>query len=178
MPLVTALEPGPGGVLSEENKGIISANFSAISTALGSVTGTPTGTGSVALSTNPTITTPAVTGGTFATPAVTGMTQDVGNALSGAGTTRADATALTKTVNNVTTAASGTGVVLPTLTIGTIVYIFNAGASALQVYGAGSATIDGVAAATGVPLTNAKRAIFIAVAANTWISAQLGVVSA
>lgn len=105
----------------------------------------------------------------------------VGNALTAAGSDRATSLALTKSINNVTTAAASTGVTLPavaTVGIGGSVIIFNAGANAIQVYGDGSDTIDGVAGATGVPLTNAKRAVFIAVAAATWISAQLGVVSA
>jgi hypothetical protein len=107
--------------------------------------------------------------------------ESVGNALTAVGTTRADALALTKNINNVTAAGAGTGVVLPAVSaagVGAAVVVFNAGANAMQVYGAGSDTIDGVAGSTGVPLTNAKRAIFYAVAANTWISAQLGVVSA
>ncbi len=107
--------------------------------------------------------------------------QSVGNALTAVGTDRATSLALTKQVNNVTTAGSGTGVTLPTVAaagIGAILVLNNAGANAIQVYGAGSDTIDGAAAATGVPLTNTKRSLYIAVAAATWISAQLGVVSA
>lgn len=105
----------------------------------------------------------------------------VGNALTAVGTNRATALALTATVNNITTATASTGVTLPsaaTVGIGARLTIFNAGASPIQVYGAGSDTIDTVAGVTGVPLTNAKRAVFYVVAAATWISAQLGVVSA
>lgn len=112
---------------------------------------------------------------------VTYLRQSTGNALTAVGTNRATSLALTNAINNITTAASGTGATLPAsadVGIGGSVIVFNAGANAAQIYGAGSDTIDGVAAATGVPLTNAKRAIFICVAANTFISAQLGVVSA
>jgi hypothetical protein len=56
--------------------------------------------------------------------------------------------------------------------------IFHAGASPVKVYASASETIDGVAGATGVTLTNALRCEYEFVAANTWISAQLGVVSA
>lgn len=125
-------------------------------------------------------TTPAAVSATSITSS-TYIDQSMGNALSAAGTTRADATQLAKQINQVTTAAAGTGVILPasaTAGIGAVVIVFNAGANALQVYGSGSDTIDGVAGSTGVPLTNAKRCIYILVAANTWISAQLGVVSA
>lgn len=118
---------------------------------------------------------------TPAAATVTFLRRSVGNALTAAGTTRTDALALTKAVNNVTTAAASTGVTLPasaTVGIGGMVYVFNAGANAIQVYGAGSDTIDTVAGSTGVPLTNTKRAVFLCVTANTFISAQLGVISA
>ncbi len=105
----------------------------------------------------------------------------VSNALTAVGTNRATALALTANINNVTTAGASTGVTLPsiaTVGISTIVIIFNAGANAIQVYGAGSDTIDTIAGSTGVVLTNAKRSMYFAVAAATWVSAQLGVVSA
>ena len=105
----------------------------------------------------------------------------VGNALTAVGTNRATSLALVAQVNNITSAAASTGVTLPTVAsvgIGAVVIIFNGGASAITVYGAGSDTIDAVAATTGVPLTNAKRCAYYAVAAATWVSAQLGVVSA
>ncbi len=106
----------------------------------------------------------------------------VGNALTAAGTNRATALALTAGVNNVTTAAASTGVTLPAISTygigGNPIVIFNAGANAIQVYGAGSDTIDTIAGSTGVVLTNAKRSAYYAVAAATWVSAQLGVVSA
>lgn len=122
-------------------------------------------------------TTPAA--GTFTNATATGyFLRSVGNALTAAGTNRATALQLAKEVNNVTTAAASTGVLLPVGVIGMRVTIFNGGANALQVYATASETIDGVAGATGVPLTNAKRADFFFTAANTWISAQLGVVSA
>lgn len=121
------------------------------------------------------------TGTLAASVSTIGLALNVNTGLTAVGTTRADALALTRQINNVTTAGAGTGVILPsvaTAVIGTIVYIYNNGANAIQVYGAGSDTIDGVAAATGVPLTNAKRCAYTATAAATWISAQLGVVSA
>lgn len=103
------------------------------------------------------------------------------NALTAAGTTRTDALQLAAAINRVTTAASGTGVTLPsaaTVGIGGFVYLYNAGANAIKVYGAGSDTIDGTTGSTGVTLTNALRCAYTCVAANTWISSQLGVVSA
>ncbi len=104
--------------------------------------------------------------------------RSVGNALTAAGTTRTDSLALTKDINNVTTATSGTGVTLPAGVTGEEIIVVNAGANPIQVYGNGSDTIDTVLGSTGVALTNGNRAVFICVAANTIISAQLGAVSA
>lgn len=104
--------------------------------------------------------------------------RSVGNALTAAGTTRADALQLAKEINNITTAAASTGVILPVGVVGMRITVFNAGANAIKVYASASETIDGTAGATGVALTNAKRCDYFFVAANTWISAQLGVVSA
>jgi len=110
--------------------------------------------------------------------AATNLLFSVDNALTAVGTNRATALVLTKDINNITTAAASTGAVLPAGVVGMAITVFNAGANAIKVYGNGSDTIDAVAGATGVTLTNAKRATFYCVAANTWISAQLGVAAA
>lgn len=111
--------------------------------------------------------------------AATGINaKTVSNALTAAGTTRADALALTAEVNRVTTAAASTGVILPTGVIGMIIRLFNNGANPIKVYAAGSETIDGTAGSTGVTLTNALRCQYVFVAANTWVSGQIGAVSA
>lgn len=107
--------------------------------------------------------------------------RSVGGGLTAVGTNQATSLALTSLLNVITSAALGTGVTLPSAAsvgIGNSVIIFNDGASAIQVYGAGSDTIDTIAAATGVVLTNAKRCQYYVTAAATWESAQLGVVSA
>lgn len=125
----------------------------------------------------------AVTGTLTAAKVVstTYIDKSVGNALTAVGTNVGTALQLTKQVNNVTTAGSGTGVILPTVAaagVGAVVTVFNNGANDIKVYGAGSDTIDTIAAATGVTMTKAKSAEFFAVAAATWISAQQGAVSA
>lgn len=102
----------------------------------------------------------------------------VAAALTATGTDRDDALQLAAAVNLMGTVAAGTGVVLPAAEIGTTVLVFNGGANELKVYAAGSATIDGVAGATGVPLTEALRAAFVVVAEGVWVSYQLGAVSA
>lgn len=126
-----------------------------------------------------------VTAGTkvIATTEVTAGTFVVGSTATGiaahAGGTKAAATALTKQFNNITTCATADdSVLLPAALAGRTVYVFNAGAAAARVFGAGTDTIDGVATATGVPLTNAKRAVFVCFADGAWVSAQLGVVAA
>lgn len=104
--------------------------------------------------------------------------RSVATDLTAAGNNRATALQLAKDINNVTTAAASTGVALPVGVVGMTITVFNAGANAIQVYAAGSETIDGTAGSTGVALTNSKRCEYYMVKANTWISAQLGVVSA
>lgn len=120
------------------------------------------------------VATGAVTAGSY-------VRESVATALTAVGSSRADALQLAKQINIITTATASTGVILPSVAnagVGAVVYVFNAGASAIQVYGSGSDTIDTVAATVGVVLTNAKRAMYIATVAATWVSAQLGVVSA
>jgi hypothetical protein len=94
--------------------------------------------------------------------------------------TIAGGTPLTSEVNVISTCANaGDAVTLPALTVGQTVDIFNNGAAAAAVYPATSSyTIDGGSAGASVTLTNAKRCRYLCVAANTIISAQLGVVSA
>lgn len=145
------------------------------------VAGTLAVTGAATLSSTLAAGATTVTGAASATTTVTAGTYflgSVGDALTAAGTTRADALQLAKEINNVTTAAASTGVILPVGVVGMRITIFNAGANAIKVYASASETIDTVAGATGVTLTNAKRADYFFTAANTWISSQLGVISA
>jgi len=104
--------------------------------------------------------------------------ESVANGLTAAGTTRADALQLAKQRNILATVASGTGVILPVGVVGMRITIFNNGAHAAQVYASGSETIDTVAGSTGVVLTNALRCEYFFDATNTWLSAQLGALSA
>lgn len=108
-------------------------------------TGSPTWTGSLSLS--------ALT--------LTGaLLFNTAAAVSAAGTTQGNATALTADVNAVTTVASGTGVVLPA-NVGQETTVFNRGANALLVYPASSAKIDGAS-------TNAA----VSVPVNGWVTLQ------
>jgi|GEM_PF-4296332 hypothetical protein len=96
---------------------------------------------------------------------------DIATGLTAVGTNRATSLALTKQFNNVTTAATtAVGVTLPPAVVGKPIFVWNNGAAAMHVYGDGSDTIDGVAAATGVVLTNGKGGIFFPIAAATYLS--------
>lgn len=118
--------------------------------------------------------------GSFTTLAASGYytNTSLGAALSAAGTTVADATQLTKQFNRLGTVAASTGAILPAAVAGRHIVVFNDGANPAKIYGAGTDTVDGAAAATGVTLTNAKRAIFYCFTAGAYESAQLGAVSA
>lgn len=71
--------------------------------------------------------------------------------------------------NEVTTVASGAdSVILPPAVAGLVVFVANAGASSMQVFGNGSDTINGTAGATGVAQANAKSALYVAAANGKW----------
>lgn len=113
------------------------------------------------------------------------------------GTTLATAFVITNSQTQFSTAASNTGAVLPsaitlkntkspdlsiTNILGKRFTIWNDGASPLKVYAPDASTIDGTAGATGVTLTNARAAVFTAIAVSaagvvTWKSNLLGAVS-
>jgi hypothetical protein len=97
----------------------------------------------------------------------------VGNALTATGTDRATALQLAAQVNNVTTTAASTGVVLPVGAVGMEITIANNGAETLQVYASASETINGTAGATGITLATTKFAKYWFTAANTWISVTI-----
>ena len=79
----------------------------------------------------------------------------------GATQTQAGATQLTANNSNVTTnAAAGNGVRLPVSYAGADFTVSNATANALQVYGGGTDTINGVVTTTGVSIPANKNAEF------------------
>lgn len=83
---------------------------------------------------------------------------DVTAAVSAAGSSSSDATALTTAVNVVTTAAAGTGVTLPSGAVGATVLVQNRGANDLELYPPTSGTINGATATTGsITLAAATR---------------------
>lgn len=162
-------------VLYQNTNTQASPTWTALTTATGAGTYTGTFDGVVGG------TTPAA--GTFTSvTTTTGINgTSVANALTASTTqTRTGGLALTKAINRVTTVTnSGDAVTLPALTAGQSVEVFNDGANPMKVFPNGASdTIDGGSGGASVTLTNAKRAKFICVAANTIISAQLGAISA
>lgn len=100
--------------------------------------------------------------------ALGGQIELVSNTLTAhAGGTQAAALALVSGINRVTVCATNADSVrLPTMVAGQTVWVINSGAATLQVYGAGTATINDVATATGVSLATTKVGVYKAVTAG------------
>ena len=92
------------------------------------------------------------------------------NALTAhAGGTQAAALALTNMVNRVTTVATaGDSVKLPASVAGMAIAVINNGANVMQVFGAGTDTINGVATATGVPQQPNSAVLYYSAVAGLW----------
>jgi len=90
-----------------------------------------------------------------------------------AGGTKTTARLLKATINQLSVCATAAdSVKLPASPQpGNMVFIANDGAAAAQVFGSNSDTIDGVATATGVALTNATRAFFVCISVTAGIAA-------
>lgn len=94
-------------------------------------------------------------------------------ALAGGGQT--GATVLTGQVNRVTTVAtSGDSVQLFPAGIGANIWVINAGANPMQVFANGAGTINGVAAATGVPQMPNSLCEYCQIALGVWFCQDLG----
>ena len=85
------------------------------------------------------------------------------------GGTQALAFALTQQINNVTTvAAAGDSVRLPVSAAGLSIVVINAGAFPMQVFGAGTETINGIATATGIGQGVGAIATYWCAVAGNW----------
>ena len=96
---------------------------------------------------------------------------DGATALTAAGTTQATALQLSAVVNALGTTAASTGVKLPPCEAGAVVYVYNGGASTLQIYSNESTGVTinaAVAGSTGVALGNTKTGICLGTSATTW----------
>ncbi len=90
-----------------------------------------------------------------------------------AGGTKAAALALdaTKAVHNVgTVGTAADSILLPPAVVGEVHVVCNsAAANSMQVFGAGTDTINGVATATGVAQAAGKHGIYLCISAGAWI---------
>ena len=118
-----------------------------------------------------TITSPTVTGGAVS---VTSLNLNVAKPAA-AGSTRADATALTASFNWVTAANATKGVVLPAPTAGRVLAIKNddTANAVLNVYAPGSAQINGVAGSTAYTMAAKTACFFVAYDTTDWFSIPL-----
>lgn len=88
---------------------------------------------------------------------------------------QASATPLTGILNRVTTVATaGDSIALPVATPGLDLIVINHGANPMQVFGAGTDTIDDVATATGVTQMAGSLCIYSCTFAGKWYSNGLG----
>lgn len=96
--------------------------------------------------------------------------KSVGTTITASGTTQADATPLTKSVNVISSASTGTGVVLPSATAGMSIYITNSSANTVKVYPAVGASINTGSANASVDLSSNITVQLIAPTATQWFS--------
>ena len=121
-----------------------------------------------------TITGAAISGGTIDSASVTSLNLNVAKPAA-AGSTRADATALTASFSWVTAADATKGVVLPAPTAGRVIAIKNddTANAALKVYAPGSAQINGVAGSTAFSMAAKTACFFVAYDTTDWFSIPL-----
>jgi hypothetical protein len=89
------------------------------------------------------------------------------------GNSQATALPTTSQTTRIATVAAGTGILLPPSAPGLEVLVINHGANALQVYGAGTDTIDDIATATGVSQMVNSLVIYTCASAGKWYSEGL-----
>ena len=93
----------------------------------------------------------------------------VSASVSAAGATQGTATALTSSINIVTTVAASTGVSLPTPSQGGVeITVVNNGANTLNVYPASGGTIESLAVNVPITLSAGARATYIASSTTQW----------
>ena len=96
---------------------------------------------------------------------------DVTDSITAAGTTNADATALSSAINRVTTTALNTGVRLYLPEAGSQVVVVNSGANALLVYPGTGASINALTATTGgFSVAAGGRALFVGTSSTNWFA--------
>jgi hypothetical protein len=88
--------------------------------------------------------------------------------ITAAGSTQGTATALTRPINVVTTAAASTGVILPPTVAGMRMIVINNGANALAVYPQSGGAINALATNAAYSLAVGARLEFIAASTTQW----------
>jgi|ERR1044072_804631 hypothetical protein len=112
-------------------------------------------------------------GNVYLTGLLNESAQDTITAHAGGG--QASAFQLTKEMSRVSTVATaGDSVVLPASAAGLTIILENASANPMQVYGLGSDTINGVAAATGVSQMQGSVVFYTCYSAGAWYANGLG----
>jgi hypothetical protein len=124
-----------------------------------------------------TITSATISGGTISgvsTSGITNLAVDVAKPAA-AGSTRADATAMTASFNWVTAADATKGVIIPAPTAGRVIIVKNddAANAILKVYAPGSAKINGVAGSTAFSMAAKTACLFVAYDTTDWFSVPL-----
>ena len=121
-----------------------------------------------------TITGATISGGTIDSASVTSLNLNVAKPAA-AGSTRADATALTASFSWVTAADATKGVVLPAPTAGRVIAIKNddTANAVLKVYAPGSAQINSVAGSTAFSMAAKTACFFVAYDTTDWFSIPL-----
>lgn len=128
-----------------------------------------------------TITSATISGGTIDSAAITSATVSVTSLNlnvakpAAAGSTRANATALTASFSWVTAADATKGVVLPAPTAGRVIAIKNddTANAILKVYAPDSAKINGVAGSTAFSMAAKTACFFVAYDTTDWFSIPL-----
>lgn len=131
------------------------------------------GSGAVTIAIDSTVVTlsgtQTLTNKTLTSPVLGGLpTRSISAAVSAAGTTQGTGTALTTMINNVTTVAASSGVVLPTAVAGMVIIIRNGGANALNVYPASGAAVNALAANAAFSLAVGGILQFVAMSTTRW----------
>lgn len=114
----------------------------------------------------------------FASLSLTGLLYEsvTDNLTAHAGGTQAAALPLTAELNRISTVATaGDSVSLPASAAGLSIVVVNSGANAMQVFGAGTDTINAVATATGVSQMPNSLVLYVCHTAGTWYTTGLGV---
>jgi len=96
---------------------------------------------------------------------------DVTDTITAAGTTNADATAISAAINRVTTTALNTGVRLLVPETGAQMVVINSGANALLVYPGTGAAINALTVTTGgFSVAAGGRALFVGTSPTNWFA--------